>query len=174
MGEIKSTLDIIMEKTKCLTMTDDEKRAFQKKEVEGKARVLIQRFMGRRIDLDRLKIEVAGMGEKHRDMVTRAILDDSITRIRPGEDNDAILEMWEVLTGMDVSPIREILIDFERRLEQEKGVRHKALKERLHRKGISGSAVLPNIKADPEWIQIDSKMRKEFQEKVYGLMRQHH
>ncbi len=171
MGEIKSTLDIIMEKTNGLTMTDDEKMAFQKKEAEGEARVLIQRFMGRRMDLDRHKNEVDGMGEEHRDMVTRAILDDSITRIRPGEDNDAILKMWEVLTGMDVSQLREILIDFEHRLEQEKGVRHKALEERLRGKGISGSAVLPNIKADREWIQIDSKMRKEFQEKVYGLMR---
>ncbi|MDP6179538.1 MAG: hypothetical protein QGG48_06570 [Desulfatiglandales bacterium] len=171
MGEIKSTLDIIMEKTKGLAMTDDEKRAFQKKEVEGKVRGLIQRFMDGDIGLDRFKIEVAGMEEKHRGMVTRAILVDSSTRIRPGEDNDAILKMWEVLTGMDVSPLREILIDFERRLEQEKGVRHKALKKKLRGKGISGSAVLPNIKVDLEWLQIDSKMRKEFQEKVVGLMR---
>ncbi len=36
MGEIKSTLDIIMEKTKGLTMTEEEKGAFRKKEGEGK------------------------------------------------------------------------------------------------------------------------------------------
>jgi hypothetical protein len=36
MGEIKSTLDIIMEKTRGLTMTAEEKREFQRKEVEGK------------------------------------------------------------------------------------------------------------------------------------------
>ena len=37
MGEIRSTLDIIMEKTKGLTMTEEEKKDFIKKETEGKA-----------------------------------------------------------------------------------------------------------------------------------------
>ncbi len=38
MGEIRSTMDIIMEKAKGLTMTDEEKEAFRKKETEGKVR----------------------------------------------------------------------------------------------------------------------------------------
>jgi hypothetical protein len=38
MAEIKSTLDIIMERTKNLTMTDEEKASFRRKEAEGKVR----------------------------------------------------------------------------------------------------------------------------------------
>ena len=63
MGEIKSTLDIIMEKTKGLTMSEEEKEAFQKKETEGKVRGFLQRYLDCVIDLERLKAELLGLGE---------------------------------------------------------------------------------------------------------------
>jgi len=36
----------------------------------------------------------------------------------------------------------------------------------LKEKGISGSAVLPNIKADPEWNDFVSNLKQEFREKI--------
>ena len=45
MGEIKSTMDIIMEKTKGLTMTEEEKAEYKHKELTGKVRGLIQKFL---------------------------------------------------------------------------------------------------------------------------------
>ena len=55
MGEIKSTLDIIMEKTKGLTMTEEEKTAFKSKEMEGKVKGALQKFLDGILDVERLK-----------------------------------------------------------------------------------------------------------------------
>ncbi|HUU81562.1 MAG TPA: hypothetical protein VMW90_08945 [Acidobacteriota bacterium] len=56
MREIKSTLEIIMEKAKGLTISADEKEAFQKSETEKKVRRLLQRFIDGLIDLKTVQI----------------------------------------------------------------------------------------------------------------------
>jgi hypothetical protein len=63
MGEIRSTLDIIMEKTEGLTISEEEKRAFQKSEIEVKVRGLLQRFIDGILDIERLAGEVEKFGE---------------------------------------------------------------------------------------------------------------
>ena len=45
MGEIKSTLDIIMEKTKGLTMSEEERTSFKEKELTGKVKGLVQKYI---------------------------------------------------------------------------------------------------------------------------------
>jgi hypothetical protein len=55
MAEIKSTLDIIMERTKNLTMTDKEKASFRRKEAEGKVKGWVQKYQDGVIELDTIK-----------------------------------------------------------------------------------------------------------------------
>ena len=66
MGEIRSTLDIIMEKAERVKVTDEDKEAFMKKEAEGKVRGLLQKYLDGIINHERLKREVEAMGgERH-------------------------------------------------------------------------------------------------------------
>ena len=166
MGEIRSTLDIIMEKTKGLTMSEEERRAFKEQEMEGKVKGLIQKFLDGGLDMVKLKMEMTVLAETNEDMVRMMIRKESIPRIEIGENNAPILGILEETTGLDTVPIRTALKDFEGKLEQEKGVREKELIKSLNKKGLSGSAVLPNLEADPEWGQRVSKMRNEFQKKL--------
>jgi hypothetical protein len=166
MGEIRSTLDIIMEKTKGLTMSEEEKRAFKEEEMAGKIKGLIQKFLDKILDMDKLKREAAGLGERGGDAVKRLIREESVSRIEPEGDNEPLLRVLEEVTGSDTDSLREFLVAFEQRLAQEKRGREKALKKTLEKKGISGSAVIPNIQADPEWVQHVSEMRDEFQKKL--------
>jgi hypothetical protein len=166
MGEIRSTLDIIMEKTKGLTMSEEERRAFKEQEMEGKVKGLIQKFLDGGLDMVKLKMEMTVLAETNEDMVRMMIRKESIPRIEIGENNEPILRILEETTGLDTVSIRTALKDFEGRLEQEKGVREKELIKSLNKKGLSGSAVLPNLGADPEWGQRVSEMRNEFQKKL--------
>ena len=166
MGEIKSTLDLIMEKTKGLTMSEEERRAFKEQEMEGKVKGLIQKFLDGGLDMVKLKMEMTVLAETNEDMVRMMIRKESIPRIEIGENNEPILRILEETTGLDTVSIRTALKDFEGKLEQEKGVREKELIKSLNKKGLSGSAVLPNLEADPEWGQRVSKMRNEFQKKL--------
>ena len=171
MGEIRSTLDIIMEKTKGLTMSEEERRAFKEQEMEGKVKGLIQKFLDGGLDMVKLKMEMTVLAETNEDMVRMMIRKESIPRIEIGVNNEPILRILEETTGLDTVSIRTALKDFEGKLEQEKGVREKELIKSLDKKGISGSAVIPNIQADPEWAQHVSEMRDEFQEKL-GVYRE--
>ena len=166
MGEIRSTLDIIMEKTKGLTMSDEEKKAFKEQEMARKVRGLIQKYLDGILGLDRLRTEAAALAETDEDMVRAMIRKECIPRIELGENNEPILGILEETTGLDTVSIRTALKDFEDKLEQEKGVREKELIKRLDKKGISGSAVIPNMNANSEWAERVSEVKNEFQEKL--------
>jgi len=169
MAEIKSTLDIIMEKTKGLTMTDEEKRELKRKEIAGKFKGLVQKFLDNIIDLDRLKVDAAVVGEGHEDMFRRVSMQEAMGRIGPEGDNEPLLEILEATTGMDTGPIREFMTDFERKLEKERAVHENGLKKRLKKKGISGSAVIPNLDADSQWRDYVSKLNETFRKEVESL-----
>ncbi len=166
MGEIRSTLDIIMEKTRGLTMTDEEKGEFRKKEVKGKVKGLVQKFLDGLLDLDKFKIETAGLKEGESRMIAQLVAEEAIDRISPGQDNEPVFEILEGVARVDTNPVRKILADSEREMEREYGTRTAALREAFQKKGISGSAVIPNVNADPEWTGRLLKMKEEFEEKA--------
>ena len=170
MGEIKSTLDIIMEKTKGLTMTEEEKEAFRKKETAGKVRGLFQRFLDGFIDAERLKDEIGSLGEKRYAVAREALIRECMGRMEPGADNTILLDALENAAGLDIAPIEKIVLDYNQDLEQQKMDRKQVLQENLKGLGISGSAVIPNIHADQEWIRHLSEMNKGFQKKLQNIL----
>ena len=132
----------------------------------GKIRGIIQKFLDGILELDRFKIEIAALEKDNQDMVTRLVFDELLQKIRPEEDNTLFLQILDTREGIDTAPIKEILAGLEKRLAEEKAVYEKGLMESLKNKGISGSAVIPNINADPNWIHKISEMRKGFEERL--------
>jgi len=170
MAEIKSTLDIIMEKTKGLTMTDEEKRELKRKEMAGNFKGLVQKFLDAFMDTEDLKIELADLGKGHEDMLREIIMREIAGRVQPEEDNEPFMKILEKTTGINIGPIRDLLADSERKLEKERATRVKSLMKRLKKKGISGSAVVPNLDADSQWRDYVSKRKEKFRNKVETLI----
>ena len=170
MGEIKSTMDIIMEKTKGLTISEEEKETFRKKETEGKVRGLLQRFLDGFIDAERLKDEIESLGEKRYAVAREALLRECMGRMEPGADNTILLDALENAAGLDISPIQKIILDYNQDLEQQKMDRKQVMQKNLDGLGISGTAVIPNIHADQEWIRYLSEMKKGFQKKIENIL----
>ena len=168
MAEIKSTLDIIMEKAEKFTLTEEEKHAFRRRELEGRIKGRIQKYVDGLLDLERFKEETAGFDEKDRPEAAGLMRAEALDRVRPGEKNQPLLDILS-LAGMDTGPLNKLLLDYERKIEEEKE-RSKALAmERLRKRGISGSAVIPNIDADEEWLKALSELRVAFQEELKAL-----
>ncbi len=169
MAEIKSTLEIIMEKAKGLTITHEEKREFRRKEMTGRVKGLIQKFLDGYMDDERLRVEVAAVGKEDKDMLKQILIKDSISRMKPGEDNKPVLDVLENTTGEDMGSIRGFLTKFDSRLEKERSSHEKALRKRLKKNGITGSAVIPNLDADPEWRGHLLKQKQRFREKLEDM-----
>ena len=171
MGEIKSTMDIIMEKTKGLTLSEEEKAEYKHQELTGKVKSLIQKFLDGHLKQDRFKVEVTALSGKQKNRVNRVIVDESVPHIQLGEQNETIFRIIEETVGVDAGPIREMERAFMDRIEAERRDCEKSLREKLEKKGISGSAVIPNLKADPDWRQYLSDENEAFRAKISSSLK---
>jgi len=173
MGEIRSTLDIIMEKAERVTVTDKEKEAFMKSEVEGKVQGLLQKYLDRIISKERLKREVEAVGGERYAVATAVLKKECLGRIEPGEDNHPLLELLEHVMALDIRPVNKLLLKYQQDQEEKRGHREVVLKKRLKDQGISGTAVLPNLWADPEWTRYLTEVGNRFRQELvaqYGML----
>ena len=173
MGEIRSTLDIIMEKAERVKVTEEDKEAFMKNEVEGKARGLLQKFLDGIINQERLKREIEALGGERHVLATAVLKKECLGGLEPGEDNVPLLEILELVVGLDTKPIRELLSRYQREQEEKRGHRGAVLKERLKDQGISGTAVVPNLGADAEWLRYLTEVGNRFRQELgsrYGML----
>ena len=165
-AEIKSTMDIIMEKTKGLTISEEEKAEFRRQELSGKVRGLIQKFLDRILDLAKLKAEVDLLSDYPRDTVDKTMIEETIHHIELGGKNEPMFQIFKEIIGVDIVTVLNIETAYTDRLEIEKTVREKLLKGKLREKGVSGSAVIPNLEADPDWKQYLSNENEAFRAKI--------
>jgi hypothetical protein len=166
MPEIKSTLDIIMEKAKKFSVTEEERQGFKRQELEGKIKGLVQKTTDSILDSERFQVEVTALRAKDRDLVDQVLKEELVARLEVEQNSQELLEMLEYVAGSASSGVRKVLADFEKKGEKQKEIRRKTLLESFKKKGISGSAVLPNLDADPEWARIKAEMRRQLQEEV--------
>ena len=166
MAEIKSTLDIIMEKAKKFSVTEEEKKGFKRQELEGKIKGLVQKALDGILDSERFQVEVVALQAKERDSVDQILKDEVVARLEVEANSEALLKILETAGGSEKAAVKKTLADFEMKTARQKDSRRKSLIESFKKKGISGSAVLPNLDADPEWASIKSEMRRQLQEEI--------
>jgi hypothetical protein len=99
-----------------------------------------------------------------------ALIRECMGRMEPGADNTILLDALENTAGLDIAPIEKIVLDYNQDLEQQKMDRKQVLQKNLKGLGISGTAVIPNIHADQEWIRYLSEMNKGFQGKLKNIL----
>ena len=164
-------MDIIMEKTKGLTMTEEEKAEYRQQELSGKVRGLIQKYLDGILDSDKLRAEVDGLSDYPRDMIKKTMIAESIQHMELGGKNEPIFRMFREIIGVDIVSVLNLETAYTDRLEIEKTDREKLLKEKLKEKGISGSAVIPNLMADPGWRQYTTRENDSFREKISSFFK---
>jgi len=162
MAEIKSTLDIIMEKAKGFTATEEEKAQFKKKELEEKVKGYLHKTLGGLMDLERLSNRMAAIDKADREVAMAVLLQQCLGSVDPEGDNKTVLEILEHLLKVDTSSVRDLLAEFTGSLEKGKRDQGEKIKKRLRKAGISGSAVVPNILAAPDWHRYVSELREKF------------
>lgn len=172
MGEIRSTLDIIMEKTKGLTMTEDEKAAFQRSEVEEEIKPILQKYLDGRIDPERVGIEIVALGEEKEDMAMEILKKECLARIEPEGDNSGLFDLLGRAVGLDTGPFLEAVSTFQKEMKRQRARHGEAFRVRLQERGISGSALIPNPNADVEFIRYADQKREELRERLSALASQ--
>ena len=113
MGEIKSTLDLVMEKTKNLSLSDEERLGQKNKEIESRIRGLLQKFNDQALSADKLKSEYQKL-QKDYDLPENAPLVKEICRqIELGKDNDTLFEVLARFKVTYIEGITSVLHEFD-------------------------------------------------------------
>jgi hypothetical protein len=167
MGEIRSTLDLIMEKTRDLSLSPEEKRTLRGQEWLGKARGWVQRYLDALIRVEDLKREIRNLGAS--EGMEGVLKEEIIAVVDPGEDQQRRWEALEALWQIPQRAYAEMLVRCRDLLSQAEGKRKSGLLDRLRDRGISGTAVVPNINQDPGWASLRAAAVRECLENLKNL-----
>jgi len=166
MAEIKSTLDLIMERTQNLTLTDAEKRDMETKERKDRFRGWCRRYLDGALSLDDLKENMAR--EKASSPEALSLLrEECLAHVDPDKDNEKLFLLLQEALSIAVADLEGLIGAYEEELRQYRAAAGKEALEMLTAKGIGGSAVQPNPRLSPSWQAQADAARKKFRERLY-------
>ena len=161
MGEIKSTLDLVLEKTKGLTLSGEEKRQRKRQENKDLLRGLLQKYQDRKLNLEQTRKEFEKL-KKRGEGIARAMVLETFDRIQPGEDNPPLTSLLRGFFQMDVTRLESILKSYERSIRSAAENRVAEVRKELSQiHFVHGSAVVPNLEADGDWADMKAATRLE-------------
>lgn len=169
MTEIKSTLDLVLEKTRDLTLTEEEKRTLEREELEKKVQRIVNRYLESSSPVSRLREEMEGIDSKEADLRYKLLTRHLVAHFNLDTDNSAIVSALSEVVGFDTT----LLDTLQREYQAEKEETRKSLTEEaflaLKKKGVSGSAVKPNLNRIPEWDHFLNDLSQRYQERLKAM-----
>jgi hypothetical protein len=163
MAEIKSTLDLVMERTKHLSFSEEEKEAQQTKEIQSAFRGMIQKYQDNAFTREELQIAVERSREKFGLKNDALLLGDILGRIDLSRDNQLLLDLIGHLLGIEVSGLTSIIGSYGATVRSGAQARaDSVLSELATSHQISGTAVRPSLEADAQWSEEHQAIFKKF------------
>ena len=171
MGEIKSTLDLVMERTRHLTLSDDEKRRQRREEGSRRLAGLVQHYADGALTAAKVHDATQKLGAELGFDASADLIKAAVERIDLDGENSLWLEMLRV-SGSDelLSGVETAIGDYLRASEDLNAGQREAARLRLLAGGIGGTAVSPNPEANPEWRSAGERLRLDYASRLTGLI----
>jgi hypothetical protein len=172
MARIKSTLDLIMEKTKHLSLNDKEKKAFEQQQLIQRVQVPLSRYLKEERDADYLVQELDHLPTDKREEGRRLCLELCIDRLSAFEDNTQILAGVERLVdAAEIARWKQTVASLEEQYREDLNEARKQNAERcreaLGALGLKGSALVPCVdERSPSWKEEQERRDKAFRASV--------
>ena len=163
MSEIKSTLDLVMEKTRHLTLSQEEKKAQERIEVNKRLQGFLQKYQDNLLKKENLKKELDNLKIAYDLNVDGMLTDLLLNSLKLGRDNTIFLELLSGIFGINLSGLETIFHDFKDAVKSATKKRVGQIKTDLSKnRFISGSAVVPNLEGDRDWLSMLGHIMEEF------------
>jgi hypothetical protein len=167
MGEIKSTLDLVMEKTMHLSLSSEEKQELAAQEVENRIRGMLQKYQDGVLTPEELKNEYGSIKKDDKLTARRILIEEIIGRLDMLNVNGSLVEVLDELGGVETAGLRSVLDEFRGNYHNAAGKHSEEIKNVLGGEfGISGSAVVPNLSVDEQWRREELEIRSRFEESL--------
>ena len=153
-----------MEKTKGLSLSAEEKKELQRQEWLGKARGWIQKYLDGTVEVEDLKSELGKLGEP--EGAEGVLKEEILAAVDPEGDNQKRWEVLEALWQIPRAPYIEILEGFQASVAKTGREQAGRLLDRLAHNKISGTAVIPNLNRDPDWVSFHRQAVADCRDKL--------
>ena len=176
MGEIKSTLELAMERTKKFTISEKEKEEFKQKEVLQKATTLFHRYREGHLPLNNILKEIEKMEKKTGITVKKLLLSQWIDALSLGDGDERILKGIESLKGRNLDELKQKFHYLLSQYQVVKGTIKEEVRaqftEALRKDGIYGSAVEPKLEGGELWKKENEKLDQIYKVKLEKIKEQ--
>ena len=176
MGEIKSTLELAMERTKKFAISEKEKEEIKQKEVFQKATSLFHRYREGHLPLSDILKEIDKMEQRTATTVKESLLSQWIDALSLDDDAERILKGVESLKQRSMDEVKQKFYHlFSQYQEEKERVKEKArlqLIEGLEKDGIYGSAVEPKLEGSELWKKENEKLDHPYRIKLEKIKEQ--
>ena len=171
MAEIKSAIEIALERTKNMIPSAAEKEKLREEEDSSKALALVNRYLHVDLHFKDVEKELARMNAAERERMEKLMLRNLAEAIRLEGENELVFEGIETLRGgarQTLSRIRALKERYKEAGDEAYRKVEEDLKRSLEDRGISGSAVEPKVSGSPEWQNALTQFRPAFEEQLAG------
>jgi len=173
MAEIKSTLELALERTKKMAISDKEKEEIRQKKLLETATRFFHRYREAHAPLSELQKEIGRMDEKTSAPVKEFLLSQWIDALSLKDEDERLIKGVEWLKNgrLEETPQRFRYLSSQYREETEK-IRQETrtqLVEALKREGIAGSAIEPNVEGNLLWKEAVEKLDHLYGEKLEAI-----
>jgi hypothetical protein len=175
MGEIKSTLDLVLERTRHLTLSSVEKEEIELKEALKKVSGYLSRYRDGVLSLEALLKEMEGLSPEIRDRVREETARQMSLALNLSPDTDALIPAMEALADPGwtdlLAGVRRCRTEVRKALEAARGSIEERMLAQLAAAGIRGSAVAVKIEGDPQWTAMNQNLMRPCEDRLEALRR---
>jgi hypothetical protein len=157
MGEIKSTLEIALEKAKAMEISPEDRKHFKQKEILSKARDIFQQYIDHPSRSEGLTQMIKDSG-KDAPQIKASLTEVFLAALDPFHPSERV---WHGLHELGLKEtwsfqekLAHIAEDNEKVRSEGRKKAEKGLLESLSELGITGTALDPNVEGSPQWKQM--------------------
>ncbi len=167
MGEIKSTLDLVMERTKNLTMTDDDIKTHRQELIAKKVNGLIQKIDDQTDKPQEIKRQLNDLMDQFGTDAAIHIKNAALKGIKVDTYNKGRFMLLSEYLNMNIQPLTDIIKAFHQDVKDAKSNFRKRAKATLAEQYlITGSAIIPNLNFDKHWVKKRRNLTDQSQDKL--------
>lgn len=173
MGEIKSSLELALERTKGLKISEKEREEIKRKEIVQKAESLAHRYREGSITIKEIQKEMERMEKKRATEIENHLIDHWLQGLSLTLRDERILDGIEALRNQPMDEIkrefRNLIVSYQEEKENTKQKLRTIILEGLKKEGFDGSAVDPCIESSPLWEKESLRIEQSYQEGLEKL-----
>ena len=175
MAEIKSAIELAMERTKGLRLSAEEKEKLKEEEIQIRARGLVNRYLEVDFHLRDIERELEKLDPAQREQMEALLLHYLSEAIDLDRDTDRVFEGIESLrkgAGGPIEKMEKVVKKYREKQARERQKTEKDLLGELERHGVGGSAVQPTVEGSEAWAKALARIRPEFEKELNRLKKE--